>query len=121
MVLAPFLAAVALGGSPSANLTITVWPQGKDHPSRAWTLRCDPAGGTLPGRAAACRRLSAFPDNPFAPTPPGTACSQIYGGPQAALVRGAFRGRRVWATFSRRDGCAISRWNRVSFLFPVRL
>jgi hypothetical protein len=113
--------ALALGGSPSANLTVTVWPQGRDHASRIWTLRCGPAGGTLPRRAAACRRLNAFAGDPFAPTPPGTACSQIYGGPQVAIVRGAFRGRRIWATFRRRDGCEISRWNRVSFLFGVRL
>ncbi len=112
------LLALALGGSPSANLTITVWPKGRDHASRGWTLRCTPAGGTPPGRAAACRRLSAFPGNPFAPTPPGTVCTQIYGGPQEALVRGTFRGRRIWTRFTRRDGCAITRWNRVSFLLP---
>jgi hypothetical protein len=121
MVLAPLLAAVALAGSPSASLTVTVWPQGRAHASRTWTLRCGPAGGTLPRAAAACRRLAAFSGSPFAPAPPGTACSEIYGGPQEALVRGTFRARRIWATFRRRDGCEIDRWNRVSFLSPVRL
>jgi len=48
-------------------------------------------------------------------------CTEIYGGPQEALVRGVFRGRRVRATFRRRDGCEINRWNRVAFLFGVRL
>jgi hypothetical protein len=120
-VLAPLVLAALLSGSPSANLTITVWPQGRGHAAKVWTLRCDPVGGTLPGRAAACRRLSAFRGNPFAPTPPGIACSQIYSGPQEALVRGVFRGRRLWTRFTRRDSCATSRWRRVSFLFPVRL
>jgi hypothetical protein len=115
------LLALALGGSPSAQLTITVWPTGPAHAARVWTLRCDPTGGTLPRRATACRRLSAFSTNPFARTPPGTACSQIYGGPQQALVRGVFRGRRLYARFARRDGCETERWNRVAFLFPVRL
>ncbi len=109
--------ALLLGGSPSADLRITVWPQGRDHPARTRTLRCAPTRGSLPRAAAACRRLNAFADNPFAPTPPGTACSQIYGGPQEALVQGRFRGRRVWARFTRRDGCAIARWQRIAFLF----
>jgi hypothetical protein len=113
--------AFLLGGSPSADLRITVWPQGPTQAARTWTLRCDPAAGTLPRAAAACRRLSAFPDNPFAPTPPDTVCTQIYGGPQEALVRGRFRGRSVWARLTRRDGCAVARWNRIGFLLPARL
>jgi hypothetical protein len=38
-----------------------------------------------------------------------------------AVVRGFFYGRRVSATFMRRNGCETMRWNRLSFLFPVRL
>jgi subtilisin inhibitor-like len=113
--------ALALGGSPPAELSITVWPQGRRHPAKVWTLRCDPPGGTLPDRGTACRRLSAFVSNPFSPVPPGSVCTQIYGGPQEALVRGRFRGRSVWARFRRRNGCEIARWNRLAFLFPVRL
>ena len=112
------LLAIALGGSPSASLTITVWPEGRGHGSKVWTLRCNSTGGTLPARSDACRRLSAFPDDPFAPTPPATVCTSIYGGPGEALVRGAFRGRRVWTRFTRKNGCEIQRWGRVSFLFP---
>ena len=115
------LLALALGGSPSAQLTITVWPTGRAHAARVWTLRCGPAGGTLPARASACRQLGRFSGNPFAPVPPATVCSQIYGGPQVAVVRGRFRGRFVYATFTRRNGCETDRWNRVAFLFPVRL
>jgi hypothetical protein len=115
------LLALALGGSPSAELTVTVWPDGRSHGAQTWTLRCDPVGGTLPRRTAACRRLSAFPTNPLASTPPATVCTQIYGGPQEALVRGMFRGRRVWTRFARRNGCEIARWHRVAFLFPVPL
>ena len=115
------LLALALGGSPSANLTITVWPQGTAHASRSWTLRCDPAGGTMPRAAVACRRLSASAGNPFAPVPPTTVCSMIYGGPQVARVRGTFRGRSVRARFTRVNGCEVERWKRLAFLFPVRL
>jgi hypothetical protein len=109
--------ALLLAGSPATDLRITVWPQGRSGSAKVWTLRCAPAGGTLPSAGRACRRLSALTGNPFAPTPPGTMCTQIYGGPEEALVIGSFRGRKVWARFSRVDGCAVDRWNRLSFLF----
>ncbi|HEX9380090.1 MAG TPA: SSI family serine proteinase inhibitor [Gaiellaceae bacterium] len=102
----------------STSLHITVWPDGEGHtPKRAYTLRCAPVGGTLPHRAAACRKLAAL-KTPFAPTPKDRACTQIYGGPEEALVSGRFRGHSVRARFSREDGCEIARWNRVRFLFP---
>jgi hypothetical protein len=105
----------------STSLHVTVWPNGAGNPGKhEYTLRCAPAGGTLPHPAAACRNLLRL-KKPFAPTPKGSACAQIYGGPQTALVTGRLRGNLVRAGFSRKDGCAIARWNRVRFLFPVSL
>ena len=102
----------------STSLNITVWPNGEGNGGkRAWTLRCAPLGGTLPHRASACRQLAGL-KAPFAQPPKDLACTQIYGGPQEALVTGRFRGRPVHARFSRKDGCQIERWNRVRFLFP---
>jgi len=80
------------------------------------TLHCDPPRGIVPRPAAACRRLAAGGRALFAPTPPGVACTQIYGGPQVALVTGTLSGRRIWARFARRDGCETERWNRIAFL-----
>jgi hypothetical protein len=120
-LLAPLIAALALAGSagPAAtDLRITVWPEGPDGEGvRVWRLRCDPPGGSLPRRATTCARLAAL-ERPFAPVPKDVGCTQIYGGPQVARVTGTFERRRVWATFKRTDGCEISRWNRVRFLFP---
>ena len=104
--------------SVSASLHITVWPEGPGGAHRAWTLQCSPTGGTLPHRAAACTKLARL-SRPFAPVPTGVACTQIYGGPQTALVTGTFRGRKVRATFNRRNGCETARWNAVGFLFPI--
>lgn len=102
----------------STSLHITVWPDGAGRPGKhEWTLRCAPAAGTLPHRATACRRLAEL-KAPFAPLPTAMACTQIYGGPQEALVTGRFRGHPVRVRFNRRDGCQIARWNRVRFLFP---
>jgi len=112
------LAAVALlGGSPTADLRIALWPQGQQGPRLVWTLRCVPAGGTLPNAVAACAKLSRFSTNPFAPVPQDSACTLIYSGPQEALVTGTFRGRRVWARFNRSDGCQTVRWKRLEYLF----
>jgi Subtilisin inhibitor-like len=83
-----------------------------------WSLRCHPAGGTLPRRQRACRVLTSLRD-PFRPVPPGTICTGLNGGPAVAVVRGTFRGRRVWSVFKRNDGCQIERWNRVRVLFPI--
>jgi hypothetical protein len=74
----------------------------------------------LPRRARACAALAAL-KAPFAPTPKGSVCTEVNGGPAVAYVRGTFRGRRVEATFNRSDGCEIERWNRVRVLFPISL
>jgi hypothetical protein len=102
----------------SASLHVTVWPHGRDAAARSWTLECAPAAGTLPRRATACTRLSRM-SRPFAPTRRNVACSDIYGGPQVALVTGSFEGRTIHATFNRTNGCQVARWDRVRFLFPI--
>lgn len=100
----------------ATSLQISVSSDG--HAFKKYSLQCNPVAGTLPHRAAACRKLLAL-SAPFAPTPKNVACTEIYGGPQRALVTGRLRGRLVRAHFSRKDGCEIDRWNRVRFLFPV--
>ena len=57
--------------------------------------------------------------DPFAPTPGGAVCTEIYGGPAVAKVEGLYRGETVDATFVRTDGCEIERWDRHAFLFRV--
>ena len=100
----------------ATSLQITVWPNGQGHaPKHAFTLRCAPAGGTLPHRAAACRQLMRL-KTPFAPVRKDLACTEIYGGPAEALVTGRFRGGLVRATFNLQNGCEIGRWNRLRFL-----
>ena len=117
LVLAALVAAFA---SPTADLAVKVWPQGTKGPSLRWTLECTPPGGTLPRPARACRRLGRQSE-PFRPVPRDAVCTEIYGGPAVALVSGTYRGRRVWTRFQRRNGCEIARWERVGFLFPVRV
>jgi hypothetical protein len=112
LVLAASAATAAVGGT---SLRVVVRASADASP-RVTTLRCDPPGGTLARPASACRQLLSVGRALIAPTPPGTACSQIYGGPQEAIVTGTLEGTKVWARFRRRDGCELSRWNRVAFL-----
>jgi hypothetical protein len=46
-------------------------------------------------------------------------CAQLYGGPMTAVVTGTYDAHTVWARLTRRDGCAIARWNKVGFLLPA--
>ncbi len=115
--------AVAVASSREASaktsLTITFWANGTSGKSVRWTLRCQPAGGTLrmPGRA--CTKLKAGGTKLFAPVPPRVMCTEIWGGPQVARVTGRLGAARVDARFDRTNGCEIARWNALSpWLFP---
>jgi hypothetical protein len=102
---------------PTAALEVSVTPGG-EAPTKVWTLRCPSGAGTLPDAARACEQLARV-DDPFAPVPKNTACTQVYGGPEEADVRGVYRGRPVNAHFDRGNGCEIDRWDKVGFLFPA--
>jgi hypothetical protein len=114
------------GPSSGTSLRIAYWEDGMGampplgaKPDAAWTLRCNPAGGSLARPARACDRLQTGGRALFAPLSPKVVCTEIYGGPQRARVTGVLDGRPVWATFSRSNGCHIARWARVSpWLLP---
>ncbi|MGZ4463275.1 MAG: SSI family serine proteinase inhibitor [Gaiellaceae bacterium] len=124
LLLMPVLALIPLFGTPpgaGSSFRIEVWPRGTAFPSRVYTLDCPDATGTLPAAQTACRKLAPLRRSAFAPVPPHSICTQIYGGRQVARITGTFLGRRLDAVFTRRDGCQINRWNRLAFLFPVRV
>jgi subtilisin inhibitor-like len=101
--------------SSATRLEISISIRGSEAPTKVWTLNC-PAGGTLPHPARACRKLEQL-RRPFA-LPKVRLCTQVYGGPEIADVRGVFHGRPVKAHFDHGNGCEIARWNRLRFLFP---
>jgi hypothetical protein len=87
------------------------------------TLECDGStdasgfSGRDPAKLCAlARRLDSFltraPD-------PRRACTQIYGGPQTARIRGTIEGREVNRRLSRTNGCEIADWDRVALLLPI--
>jgi hypothetical protein len=109
----------ATGPVSAANtkLEISVSIGGSEAPTKFWTLEC-PDGGTLPHPEHACSKLAVM-DDPFAPVPKDKACTQIFGGPEEADVTGTFRSKPVNAHFAKGNGCEITRWDSVEFLFPT--
>ena len=99
-----------LAGEPAADLTVTIRPQGREGPAKTRQIECARLGRAA--RKPRCRRLGGLSAKRLAPVPRGTACTQIYGGPALARVRGTLRGERVNARFNLEDGCEIERWDR---------
>jgi hypothetical protein len=105
----------ASSGAPQTSLTIAV-DAGDGEPPVESTLACEPAGGTHPDPEAACAALAELDAEAFMPVAADQMCTQIYGGPETATVRGTWRGAPVDASFSRQDGCEIARWDAVAGL-----
>ncbi|MFF7857939.1 SSI family serine proteinase inhibitor [Streptomyces sp. NPDC007904] len=103
------------------HLTVTVRDAG-DGADGTYELRCRPSGGSHPDPAGACAavdRNTRWGEDAFAPAPRDAVCTLQYGGPATARVTGTWAGRPVDATYDRRDGCAIARWDRLVPLLPA--
>ncbi|MFH8241669.1 SSI family serine proteinase inhibitor [Streptomyces sp. NPDC018321] len=120
----PYATATATATGPddraTDHLTVTVRDAGPDADG-TYELSCGPAGGTHPDPAGACavvERDTRWGQDAFAPVPEGSVCTMQYGGPATAHVTGTWAGRPVDVTYDRRDGCEISRWDRMVPLLP---
>ncbi|NHC16311.1 SSI family serine proteinase inhibitor [Motilibacter deserti] len=76
-----------------------------------WRLTCDPPGGDHPRPADACAALAAYglDEVPAA----GQACTEQFGGPETARVRGTLAGEPVDLRLDRTDGCHIAQWSQL--------
>ena len=100
----------APGDDQLAQLVITVDDDGEGGaPARELKLDC-----AEPTDSQACGAVAGVSARDLAPTPPDTACTQLFGGPETATMKGQIRGEDVDAQFSRSDGCEIERWERVA-------
>jgi len=101
---------------PATRLEVQVSAMEGADPQR-WTLTCEPVGGDHPDPGTACADL-AREGMPFAPLS-GDVCTEIYGGPQTAVVRGTYKGQPVSLELSRTDGCRIAQWDRLGAVLPA--
>ncbi|MEU0169016.1 SSI family serine proteinase inhibitor [Streptomyces iakyrus] len=107
-------------GPDRDHLTVTVRNAGGGADG-TFELHCGPAGGSHPDPRGACavlERDARWGQDVFATAPEGGFCTMQYGGPATAHVTGTWAGRPVDATYDRRDGCQISRWDRLVPLLP---
>jgi hypothetical protein len=102
--------AKSAGSGDVTKLTVRVDGDGRG-PTKVRTLELTCANA---GESDACAAASKLSAADLAPTPADTACTQIYGGPETASIKGTLNGEQVDATFKRTDGCEIKRWDTVS-------
>jgi hypothetical protein len=101
------------GASASAKLADLVVTVDNDGARGAGTprrleLTCDD-----PRDSIACGAAAGVSEADLAPAPKNVACTQIFGGPETATITGTLRGNAVDASFSRTNGCEVSRWQHV--------
>jgi hypothetical protein len=81
---------------------------------KTYTLSCVPAGGTLPGAAAACIKL-ANPDRPLFDPPATTeVCADVVSGDGVIKVTGVWQEQPVDSLFNQTDSCNTARFDRIA-------
>ncbi|MFJ3958767.1 serine protease inhibitor [Arthrobacter sp. NPDC090010] len=108
-------------GTPSGADAISLTVARVDQPGAATvTLRLEcragkaAAGSTVPDPAAACALLNSQPGLLGPAQKPGTACTDLYGGPETARVTGTLNGKPVEAKLSRTNGCSTAQWTALA-------
>jgi hypothetical protein len=96
--------------APFADLTVVV----DDGSKKTAEVRCD-----APGDSEACQAAADIDPQTFEPVPGNQACTQQYGGPETATVKGTLDGKEIDAKFSRVNGCEIARWDAAKPLFEA--
>ena len=94
-------------GSGATKLTVTLDPDGPGgEGAMTESVSCEAGADGSP-----CASITAAD---MAPTPPATACTEIYGGPDEATLEGTIAGEAASATFTRANGCEIERFDRIT-------
>lgn len=101
------------------ELTIALDPDGPgSEPAVEAQLECP--GADAPQQA--CNAIEELPDDPAAPVPPETPCTEIYGGPDVVAIEGTLDGESIDTELTRENGCEIDRFERfgtlLAALFP---
>jgi hypothetical protein len=103
------LAAAGCAGSqsePSGNVDIVVTLGTGAHPAaHHYTLRCGPAGGTMPDADAACNALADYVEHR---SDPMRFCSGFSATVPRAVVRGLYDGHRLRLTLTSISWCGVS-------------
>ena len=123
MVLATAGAAGDAGSHPGhSNTALTIVVRDGSGDVKRAKLYClqqgSSARGFLRGRRVhrLCERAGQLATFLRTPPDPDRMCTQVYGGPETARIRGYIAARPVDRSFHRRDGCGIADWRRARLL-----
>jgi hypothetical protein len=91
---------------PSGKVSVVVsLGTGSNPPTRSYTLRCGPAGGTMPDADAACGALADYVKHR---SDPGRFCSGFSATVPKTVVNGTFDGNRLRLTLTSISWCGVS-------------
>jgi hypothetical protein len=116
LLIVPLLAVAlaACGGSdgqqPAGSASTPVTTAAPSNTQLTVTYWADPSTSSAPTVTTVTAAGSATAAT-FDPVPADQACTQIYGGPEKATVKGTLNGVPVDGTFTRANGCEIARWD----------
>lgn len=101
----------------SADLKISISFDGKSVDSE-YHLLCDgdqaKKSSTLPEANEACQLLMKDPELLTAKVSGQQSCTEIYGGPATATVKGKLGEQPIQTSFDRHNGCAIATWDALA-------
>ncbi len=101
---------------PAANAKLQVVENVPGGQTRQWSLRCNPAGGTMPNAAAACRLLGtdAMILHPVRTT--HIMCPKIIANARTFTITGTWQGTRLHELVAD-GGCDLRRWSKMAQIF----
>jgi hypothetical protein len=102
--------------NPASKATLEVVESVPGGQPRHWTLRCDPAGGSMPDAAAACQLIATDATilHPMRAT--GIMCPMILANARTFTITGTWHGTMV-RQIIHDGGCDLRRWNRLVQIF----
>jgi Subtilisin inhibitor-like len=102
--------------NPSSKATLEVVESVPGGQSRHWSLRCDPAGGTMPDAAAACRLLAADTTILHPVRATDIMCPAILQKARIFTITGTWYGTKLHEVVTD-GGCDLARWSRMAQIF----
>ena len=102
--------------NPASKAKLQVVENTPGSQARHWSLRCDPAGGTMPNAAAACRLLATDATilHPIRDT--HIMCQTITANVRTFTITGTWHGTKLHEVVTD-GGCDLRRWSRMAQIF----
>jgi len=102
--------------NPAAEVKLQVIETVPGAQARHWSLRCEPAGGTMPNAAAACRSLSADATILHPVRATGIRCATTTAKARSFTITGTWHGAKLHEVV-RDGGCDVRRWSMMAQIF----